>query len=210
LPPTTTKAEQYEAGVKINLLTFSIFATAFQSKFDPFTATLFKLNPLTGQQGLISFIGSVKSPGVEVDFSWRPLPMFRLEGSFNYNDAKLGDFVSAAGAQAVSADGNLPIRQPKICGNIRPSVNFDLARGKRFVDLQNLTAMPAYQALAAGINFTSGPIDIQLSADNLTNARGITEGNPRTDQVAGQGCVNAIYGRPLLGRNFSLTATYSW
>lgn len=222
LPPSTTKAEQYEAGVKIDLPRFSLFATAFQSKFDPFAATLFELNPLTGQQGFISFIGSVKSPGVEVDFSWRPLSMLRLEGSVTYNDAQLGNFVSATGAQAVSADGNLPIRQPKIYGNIRPSINFDLAGGKvdifarynfvgkRFVDLQNLTALPAYQTLAAGINFTTGPFDIQISADNLTNERGITEGNPRTDQVAGQGSVNAIYGRPLFGRNFRLTATYSW
>jgi outer membrane receptor protein involved in Fe transport len=222
VPATTTSAEQYEAGVKVNLPRFSMFATAFQSKFDPFTATLFELNPQTGQQGLISFIGSVESPGVEVDFSWQPIDFFRLDGAVTYNDAELGNFVSATGAQAVSAEGNLPIRQPAWYGNIRPSVNFDLADGnldiyarvnfvgRRFVDLQNRTTMDPYQTLAAGITFTRGPVTFQLVGDNLTNSRGITEGNPRTDQIAGQGAAEVIYGRPLFGRNVRLSATYSW
>lgn len=35
-------------------------------------------------------------------------------------------------------------------------------------------------------------------------------GNPRADTVAGQGSANAIYGRPLYGRNIRLTLTKEW
>ena len=50
----------------------------------------------------------------------------------------------------------------------------------------------------------------QVVGDNLTNAKGLTEGNPRTDQLAGQGATDAIYGRPLFGRNFRLILSRSW
>jgi transcriptional regulator with XRE-family HTH domain len=78
------------------------------------------------------------------------------------------------------------------------------ARAVGFDD-ESIAAALREKMQLAGVNFTSGPIDIQLSADNRTSERGITEGNPRTDPVAGQGSVDAIYSRSLFGRNFRLT-----
>jgi hypothetical protein len=49
---------------------------------------------------------------------------------------------------------------------------------------------------------------VQLTVDNLTNAKGLTEGNPRSDVVAGQGTAEAVYGRPLFGRSFRMETTY--
>ena len=46
--------------------------------------------------------------------------------------------------------------------------------------------------------------------DNLTNEKGLTEGNTRTDALAGQGSAEAIYGRPLFGRNVRLMVSRSW
>ncbi|MDE2561731.1 MAG: TonB-dependent receptor [Sphingomonadales bacterium] len=221
IKPTNTVATQYELGAKLRLPTLSVFATAFLMKFDPFTATLFATNP-DGSQGFVNFVGSVKSPGVEVDFSWHPVSMFRLDGAVTYNNVKLGDFTSATGAQVVRANGNQPIRQPKIYGNIRPSLNFDIGGdtleifgrynfvGKRFVDLENLTELPAYQTLGLGLTYQHGPLTLQVVGDNITNAHGITEGNPRSDQVSGQGSLTAIYGRPIFGRNVRASATFDF
>jgi outer membrane receptor protein involved in Fe transport len=82
--------------------------------------------------------------------------------------------------------------------------------GRRYVDLQNTTALPAYRTLALGLSASRGGATMQLMVDNATNAKGLTEGNPRADAVAGQGSADAIYGRPLFGRNVRLTLTQEW
>ena len=82
--------------------------------------------------------------------------------------------------------------------------------GKRYVDLFNRTSMAGYQTLAAGITVSRDAWRVQVIGDNLTNSRGVTEGNPRTDQLAGQDAAEAIYGRPLFGRNFRLVVSRSW
>jgi hypothetical protein len=51
---------------------------------------------------------------------------------------------------------------------------------------------------------------VQVVGDNLFNAHGLTEGNSRTDSLSGQGSAEAIYGRPVFGRNFRLVVGKSW
>lgn len=218
---STTTADQYEAGIKLRLNTLSVFATAFYSEFDPFSSSI----ATTGDDGnieFVDFVGSIQTPGVELEFSWRPLDFFTLDGTVTYADAQLGNFTNVVEQSVLEADGNQPIRQPRFYGNIRPAFDFDLGGfdatvfgrfnfvGRRFVDLANRTEMPAYETLAAGISLKQGPLLIQLVGENLTNSRGITEGNPRNDALFGQGTSQVIYGRPLFGRNVRLTATYNF
>lgn len=221
LSGSTTTADQYEAGVKLRLDTLSVFATAFYSKFDPFSSSIATTGP-DGNIVFVNFVGSIETPGIEMEFSWRPLDFFTLDGTVTYADAQLGDFTNVVEQSVLEAEGNQPIRQPKLYGNIRPAFNFDLGGfettvfgrfnfvGRRFVDLANRTEMPAYETLAAGISLKSGPLLLQLVGENLTNSRGITEGNPRNDALFGQGTEQVIYGRPLFGRNFRLSATYNF
>ena len=220
--PTTTKAKQYEVGLKYATRPFSAFATVFVSQFKPFATTVAEIDPATGTITNQVFIGNVKSPGVELEFSWRPVAAFSLDGSATYSPAKSGNMVSAAGNQSLTTEGKLPIRQPKAWGNLRPAFNFALAdwqasafarfnfTGRRYVDLQNTTALPAYRTLALGLSASREGSSVQLVVDNATNAKGLTEGNPRADAVAGQGSADAIYGRPLFGRNVRLTMTREW
>ena len=51
---------------------------------------------------------------------------------------------------------------------------------------------------------------MQVVGDNIFNAKGLTEGNTRTDQLSGQGTADAIYGRPIFGRNVRLVVSKSW
>jgi len=220
--PVTTKAQQYEAGLKYSTKPFSVFATAFLSEFKPFSTTVAEIDPATGNVANQVFVGNVKSPGVELEFSWRPIQSFTLDGSATYSPAKSGNMVSAAGNQSLTTEGKMPIRQPKSWGNIRPTINFAVAdwqasayarynfTGKRYVDLKNTTALPAYRTLALGMSASKDGTTVQLTVDNATNAKGLTEGNPRADAVAGQGSADAIYGRPLYGRNIRLAVTQEW
>lgn len=220
--PVTTAAEQYEIGAKLNTRQLSVFLTGFYTKFAPFITTAPAFNPQTGAIQNLSFVGEAISPGVEVDINWKPASFFTLDGSLTYNDAKLQNFASGVGASAVSIEGNQPIRQPKVYGNIRPSVHFGVGSadfdidlrynfvGDRYVDLQNRTLLPAFETLAGGVTMTQGDWKVQVTGDNLTNARGLTEGNPRSDVIDGQGSLTAAYGRPLYGRSYRLIVAYRW
>ena len=219
-PGSSTEAEQYELGIKYDSSMFSIFATAFYSQFNPFTAVLDTIDPVTSEIVREQFVGEVTSPGIELDARWRVTDGFSLNAAVTFNEAELGDFSSPTGARPVSADGNQPIRQPRWYGNVRPSYSTVLGNGwetelyaqyvfvgDRYVDLENNTRLPAYETIGAGIIVNRGLWDIQIYGDNLTNEVGITEGNPRSDGIAGQGSAEAIYGRPVFGRNFRLVVT---
>ena len=220
--PVTTKARQYEGGIKFSTKEFSVFATAFLSEFNPFSTTVAEINPATGLITNQTFVGNVRSPGVELEFSWRPNRRFSLDGATTFNDPKSGNMINTDGNQSLTTEGKMPIRQPKVWGNIRPTVYFALAdwhasayarynfTGKRYVDLQNLTALPAYQTLELGLTASKDDYTVQLVVDNATNAKGLTEGNPRADAIAGQGSPNAIYGRPLYGRSIRLVLSKEW
>lgn len=219
----TNKARQYEAGIKIALPGVSAYFTGFYTKFDPFNASFLAFNPSTGQNNVpLTFIGAAITKGVEADVDVRPFPWLSLAGTITVSDPTISDLVNELGASAAAVDGNQLIREPKVYGNFRPTVYFDLGPvkvqtylrynyvSKRFVDLFNLTELPAYDTLGAGITADYGAWSFQVVGDNITNARGLTEGNPRTDQLAGQGSSTAIYGRPLFGRNVRFVLTRSW
>jgi outer membrane receptor protein involved in Fe transport len=219
---TASGAEQYEAGFKFDSSDFALFATAFYTKFDPLAVSVFVQNQTTGELSFAPFTAEVTNPGIELDAFWQPTSNFSIRGVATYTDAQIGNLTNASGLQPFNADGNQPIRQPKYFGNIQPTYKFGLGEwdgevygtynfvGKRFVDYANTTELPAYETIGAGVTIGNDAWSLQLVGDNLTNEEGLTEGNPRTDQLTGQGTTTAIYGRPIFGRNFRLVLTRSW
>ena len=139
-----------------------------------------------------------------------------------WQDPEYANLQNTSGADPAAVNGKQIIREAKFFGNLRPSFDFNLGEqrvsvfgryewvGRRYVDLFNRTAMPGYQTTGAGVSVDRGPWHLQVVGDNLFNAHGLTEGNTRTDQFAGQGTSEAIYGRPLFGRNFRLIVIRSW
>lgn len=221
--PVTTKARQYEAGLKISLPMVQAYFTGFYTKFDPFNASFLAYNPQTGQNNqTLTFIGQAETKGVEADISVRPIKWLTLAGTLTVSDPTMSNLVNEFGASAAAVEGNQLVREPKVYGNFRPSVNFDIAGtnvdaylrynyvGKRYVDLYNLTELPSYDTLGAGFTLSRGTWQFQVVGDNITNAKGLTEGNPRTDQLSGQGASTAIYGRPVFGRSFRFVLTKRW
>lgn len=218
IAPAASGAEQYEAGVKYNTPTLAVFATAYYTKFNPLAVSVFVQNP-DGSLAFAPFKADVTNPGVELDALWRPIHNFSIRGVVTYTDAQISNLANASGLKPFNADGNQPLRQPKIFGNIQPTYSFKLGDwdtdvyatynfvGQRFVDFANTTELPAYHTIGAGITVSNDLWSVQLVGDNITNEVGITEGNPRTDQLTGQGTATAFYGRPIFGRNFRLVAT---
>jgi outer membrane receptor protein involved in Fe transport len=218
-----TKARQFELGVKASFGPAYLYVTGFYTKFDPFNASFVAFNPVTGRNDQpVPFIGEAVAKGVEIDGRIAPVRWFDLTGSVTWADPEYRNLENDSGADPSAVNGNQIIREPKFFGNLRPAVHFPVGDGefelagrfewvgRRYVDLFNLTALPAYQTFGASASLTQGKWRVQVVADNLTNAKGLTEGNPRTDQLAGQGASDAIYGRPLFGRSFRLILSRSW
>ncbi|WP_271298952.1 TonB-dependent receptor [Sphingomonas sp. CV7422] len=219
----TTIANQYEAGLKLAAGRSYLYVTGFYTNFDPLNASFLAFDPTTGRNDVnVPFIGKAKVKGVEFDGALAVTKWFMLNGALTVSDPTYRNFQNANGADPALAEGKQIIRQPKIYGNIRPSFDFDLGdnaislygrytyMGKRYVDFYNRTALPAYGTTGAGVTVRHGSWQLQVVGDNLFNAHGLTEGNTRTDQVSGQGSPEAIYGRPIFGRNVRLVVGRSW
>ncbi|WP_030538617.1 TonB-dependent receptor [Sphingobium sp. DC-2] len=219
----TTKADQFEVGLKLAFGRSYLYVTGFYTNFDPLNASFLAFDPTTGRNDVnVPFIGEAQVKGVEFDGKLALADWFSLNGALTISDPKYKNFQSSTGADPEQAEGNQIVRQPKVYGNIRPSFDFqtndtDISiygrytyMGKRFVDLYNNTALPAYGTIGAGITARRGSWQMQIVGDNLFNAHGLTEGNTRTDSLSGQGSSEAIYGRPIFGRNFRLVISKSW
>ncbi|KKW91584.1 TonB-dependent receptor [Sphingobium chungbukense] len=219
----TTKADQFEAGLKLAFGRSYLYVTGFYTNFDPLNASFLAYDPTTGRNDVnVPFIGEAQVKGVEFDGKLALTDWFSLNGALTISDPKYKNFQSSTGADPEKAEGNQIVRQPKVYGNIRPSFDFrtndtDISiygrytyMGKRFVDLYNNTALPAYGTVGAGITARRGSWQMQIVGDNLFNAHGLTEGNTRTDSLSGQGSSEAIYGRPIFGRNVRFVISKSW
>lgn len=219
-----TRARQFELGLKASFGQSYLYLTGFHTRFDPFNASFIAFNPVTGRNDQpVPFIGEAVSKGIEMDGRLAASHWFAVEGSLTLADPEYRNLQNSSGADPRAVNGKQIIREPRLFGSLRPTLTFKLGRnsllqasgrfdfvGKRYVDLFNRTVMPAYQTLGAGLAVHAASWHFQVVCDNLTNARGVTEGNPRTDQLAGQGSAEAIYGRPLFGRNFRFVVARSW
>ncbi|OYO32552.1 TonB-dependent receptor [Janthinobacterium sp. PC23-8] len=219
----TTKADQYEVGVKMNAGRSYLYVTGFYTQFNPLNASFTAFNPVTGRNDqTVPFFGKAIVRGAEFDGAWYLSERFNINGSLTVQDPQYKDFVSATGADPSKVVGNQIIREPKVFGNIRPSYHFNTGdylvemygsyayTGKRYVDFFQATELPAYHSFGAGVSLSRGDWKLQIVGDNLSNAQGLTEGNTRTDTLSGQGSKEAIYGRPVFGRSVRMVLSKAW
>jgi len=223
LVTTKTTAKLYEAGVKASFGRSYLYLTGFYTKFDPLSASFTAYVPATGRSDqTVNFVGTARDIGVEADGRLQVAGPFSISGSLTVQDPKYLNFTSPTGADASSANGKQMVRQPKIYGNIRPSMDFTSHGakislygrydyvGRRYVDYPNSTALPAYGYFGLGAMVEKGLWTLQVAGDNITNSHGLTEGNTAGDVLAGQGTATAIFGRPLFGRSFRFVLSRKW
>jgi len=219
----TPKANQYEVGLKAAFGRSYLYLIGFYTRYNPLNASFVALDPVTGRNDQsVPFVGKADIKGIEIDGNLALPYGFAITGALTISEPKYKSLTNANGASAGAVEGNQIVREPKVYGNIRPSVDFDVAGnavqvygryeyvGKRYVDFFNNTALPSYQTVGAGITLTHDTWQMQVVGDNIFNAHGLTEGNTRTDQLSGQGTADAIYGRPIFGRNVRLGVSKSW
>ncbi|WP_226638542.1 TonB-dependent receptor [Novosphingobium profundi] len=219
----TTKIDQFEAGLKLAFGQSYLYVTGFYTNYDPYNASFLAFDPTTGRNDVnVPFVGEAQVKGIEFDGAFKPVPWFTLNAALTVSDPQYKNFQNTNGADPELAEGKQITRQPKVYGNIRPSFDFtagetDISvygrytyQSKRYVDIYNNTALPSFGTVGAGVTVRHGRWSAQVVGDNLFNEKGLTEGNTRTDSISGQGSSEAIYGRPIFGRNVRLIVGVEW
>jgi outer membrane receptor protein involved in Fe transport len=225
--------QNYEFGFKVQNQWMYIDASVYDKEFSGLAFTPVDINNVpigpptvygsTSKGGRV--IGSV-NPFATSDN--QPLSTFKITVNGIYEDAHYKDFAGCAiytniNNQVVcgAINGNQLARLPKYQVRITPSdtqlfswgtlteqVTYENI-GKRFQDDSELTPLPAYWDLAAGIDAHVGESwEFRLLGSNLTNNIGLTEGNARFGGNTVQN--NVGFGRSIVGREINLTAKYFW
>ncbi len=218
--------KQAELGLKYDGDLFSIFATGFWTKFEGVRFTDFSFNNATQSFEERRASADTETFGVEVEALVRPTEAFDLLVQGTYQNAEYKGFVfsEVVGGQLVERnfDGNQLIRIPELMLRAVPALNLLGGRvrlegqiehfTKRFPDVANSTELPAFTVL--GANALARITDnIQLTAhiDNINNAIGLTEGNPRAGSfIAGDAGSEFYVARPIFGRTFRASVSVTF
>ena len=219
-----TDIDQAEAGLRGAFGdTFSFSTVGFWSRFNDLSISAIVLDA-TGAVQTLALVGQTQTFGLESEFTWRPSAYFGVTGSATLQDPQTRSLSNATtGASYGDLDGKQISRIPKFMASLSPTLYFDIAgrplelsatayrMGQRYVDYTNATALPAYTTYDLGLFARlSDNLELQLHAANVDNSAGLTEGNARVDTLSGQGTAEAIYARPIFGRNYNASLTWRW
>jgi iron complex outermembrane receptor protein len=198
------KVTQYEVGFKTANSLYSAYVNAFYTNF-----TGISFQQITTNAVLNSVSGS-RGHGVEFELAVRPITNLQLTLTGDYQKSKYRDNPAIT--------GNEVQRQPNLQFRFSPSYRIPLGDnavklygtytyiGDRFADQANLSYLPSYNTLDIGALATIGDKwEVRVSATNLTNELGLTEGNSRLTGAQSSGPINA---RPIFGRAVEASLLY--
>jgi len=221
LPVTNIK--QGEAGIRFGEDTLSFSSIAYWSSYNRVSFSGLVLDPSTQTIVSLPLVGKTRTYGLENSVNWRPSHVFGLAASLTAQDPETLSLSAPGGVDAAAYQGKQLPRIPKWMGSLTPTAYFSLGgvpmewsvtvfhTASRYVDFANQTSLPGYTTYDSSLLAKLQPnLTLQLSGSNLTNSHGLTEGNPRTDTLAGQGTVEPIYARAIFGRLWQASVTYNW
>lgn len=213
-----TDLEFAEGGLRYNSRVLQATLAGFYTKFKSYPFSRTSLIDPTRQ---VVTDTDINVYGGEFDLTLRPVTWFQIQASgviqrsrLTVNGALLDNGV-AIGAQDAAAiagvDGNVPERTPELNTTVTPSIVLPNGMGevygswkrigKIYADITNSLALPAYDLFSAGVLFNlAHNVQLNVSVENIGDAIGLTEGNPRGGFTENTGS-NYYFGRPVNGRN---------
>jgi iron complex outermembrane receptor protein len=200
-----TVINQFELGYKYQAKQFALFANAFYMDLADLAFTDILLNGQSENK-----FAKARNYGMELEGQFTA-GNFSLTINATLQDPKFTDF----SGEGLNNNGNRVRRIPNFYGTIRPAYNLtkNLAIyaevnhfGKKYSDNENLSLLPAFDVLNAGVSLKVKRMRFALDASNLTNTIGLTEGNPRVTTAPG----TIYYARPILGRFAKLSAAFDF
>jgi outer membrane receptor protein involved in Fe transport len=213
-----------EAGVTAQHRRWSLSAVGFSTHFSRLPFTDYRFDTATNTYAETTSVADTSTLGVELSGHGVAGP-FSLDLQATWQDPRYHDFhyTTLVGGQAIAQDatGNQLIRVPRLALRAAPAV--ELLGGRlrlgaemvhysaRYADIANTQRLPAYGLVNVSINVR---IDkharLVLKVTNLTNALGLTEGNPRVGSFNAGGLPAYFLARPEFGRSFRATLAFSY
>ena len=203
------KVDTYEGGLKVSTGVVNAYATLFHNDFSGLN-----VSRIINGVPTVS-IGGARTTGVEFEGVVRPVTGLSLSATATYLDAKYRNFFTS-----IDVSGLQVQRQPKWQWRLTPMYEYEFGSakaavfttlsyiGNRFSDPENTQLLPRFYKLDAGVSLALDKnLKFQVTADNLTNVIGLTEGNPRQIGSTGGGVILA---RPILGRSFRFSVAYGF
>lgn len=211
---TVQKIKQYELGFKTAQRMLDASLTLFRNDFVGQTYSQQVVNNTTGAISTVISVAGSRTWGAEIEGAFRPIDRFAINFNATAFSARYRNIDSGV-ANGVQ-NGFKVARQPDIQTRVGPSYTVPFNGGEatlfgayshvgsRFSDIQNLQKLPAYDTLDLGASVKLDKVELQVTANNLTNSLGLTEGNARIIGTTG----GSVIARSIFGRSFQATAVY--
>ena len=194
------EVSQFELGYKLALENLSVYATGF---FNEVEGDTFVRRP-----GEPAEILTNEAYGIELDVNYAHDSGFSLNLNSTIQETEI--------TESPDNQGNEAQRQPGWQVRLTPSYDLELDNGMwatlygtvsavddRFANNANTVVLPGYEKVDLGVLLSvSENFTVRLSADNLTDENGLTEGDPRNPE--------APNGRYILPRSFKLSVGYEF
>jgi len=201
---------QAEAGAKYNSGKFAATGAVYLVTLNDRRSVDFENQPGGGVAEVVN-IQSTRTIGVEANVNYEVIKGVSLYGNATFQNAQFTQFEGNA-----DLVGKTPRRQPGVMAMVgvaveRGGFDFDLSNnflGSKFANDANTVELEGYSIVRSTLGYRIGlgkgeSLRISVSAFNLLNAAGITEGSPRQGnaQVSGG---EFFVGRPILPRRVFL------
>ena len=216
--PSSARVEsidQYELGLKYNSSKLALFATAFYSNFSHIAFTDF-VN-VGGSLQAIQQYYNTSAAGLELEAAAQ-LGNLNLSLTGTYQDAKYHNWVyHDATGKLFDFNNHFIQRLPQLYFTFSPAyqlgkLNVSVAWqyfGKRYTNPENKQVLPQFSQINAHVDYAVNKhITLSVAGNNLFNAIGLTEGNPRSGLTS----VNSqyFYARSILGRSAVMSFRYNF
>jgi len=203
------KITQFELGFNAVTSFYTAYLSLYTNKLKNSQSQVFSVTGVS-----TSFPSSSQSTGLEFETTVRPVQNFDITLS--------GDIARAKYVQSGALTGKNVARMPGSEFRLTPSYRIPTDLGTfrvfgtysriahRYSDAPNTQFLPGYGTLdlGASANLADG-LDLRLSITNVTNALGLTEGNPRASG-SGLNTSNVAMARPLFQRAIQASVGYSF
>nr|WP_232848669.1 TonB-dependent receptor [Bowmanella yangjiangensis] len=205
------KLQFVEWGVRMADAQWSLATTLFQTRFNPLNFTVYRGVEREQQSVMID----TRTIGLEFELGYRASESWQVDVLGVWQQARFDGIPDSLPEHVYN--GNQVTRTPALQLRVMPRYRWNDKEaylvwsyvGERFSDVANDFALSAYQKLDVGVSWQFLPeLKLSLSAKNLTNTLGLTEGNPRDD--LNQRDSAYFYARPIFGRHISLALDWRY
>lgn len=224
-PPVVNHTDMYEAGYKLSRPIGDLYLTLFDTEYHNYGVGEFVYDNKTATYINQQFYGDTRDYGLEIDGELRPIKWFSVPftGTFQqptFTNLKYTSAVTNGTPTVLNFDGKQLLRIPKESFSVSPTLHLLDDRllssvtveyySDRYADAANSQLLPAYTVVDMSVRYDiNDDLTFYLSGQNLTDAIGLTEGNPRAGEVLSSQAGAPVYlARPILGRTFRMSLLY--